>query len=111
MSTYAVLLYHGLLAHLSHLPCYVVICPQDKLLAAEELHEVFAAPTAHPMVEQQQGQMQKQSKQQPHKLQGHKSGRKLFKRAPSSKRAAGRPVVTVIAGSEVGEVSPGAAAV
>ena len=82
-----------------------VCCQQDKLLAAEELHEVFAAPKAHPVTMAEQQQVPKQLPQQHgHKLQAHKSGKKAWRRALSGKRAAGRPVVTVLAGGEVNEV-------
>jgi hypothetical protein len=82
--------------------------PQDKLLAQEELHEVFAAPAAHPV------QAQKSPQHKGHKLQGHKSSKKLLAKGRSVKRASGKPVVTVLAGAGVGEVgqaSPQAAAV
>jgi hypothetical protein len=84
---------------------------QDKLLAQEELHEVFAAPAAHPV---QELQAQSPPPHKGHKLHGHKSSKKLLTKGRSVKRASGKPVVTVLAGAEVGEVgqaSPQAAVV
>jgi hypothetical protein len=65
---------------------------------------VFAAPKAQPT---QELQAQKAPQHKSHKLQGHKSSKKLLSKGRSVKRAAGRPVVTVMAGGEGGEVQVG----
>lgn len=62
----------------------------------------------------QELQAQKSPQHKGHKVHGHKSSKKLLAKGRSVKRASGKPVVTVLAGAEVGEVgqpSPQAAAV
>jgi hypothetical protein len=61
---------------------------------------VFTSPKAQPA---QELQALKSPQHKGHKLQGHKSSKKLPAKGRSVKRAAGKPVVTVMAGGEVGE--------